>query len=151
MLRIAISDVNASLLPPGISCSESIIGDLSGLMLKAGGVLPDESNSMKTALIVLLSIALLAAAFATRPGQREFALYLLDGQRSADGSLKAGEVDQADHVIKSVTIKDRILWTDIERDGKVIYSGAFAHFFPRGQAGQKTAPNTAELVKLLNR
>lgn len=100
---------------------------------------------MKSILIVLLTLALLAAAFATRPGKREFVLYLLDSQPGQPN------YSAADSLAKDVAIADRLLWTDIVKDGKVIYSGAFSHFIARGDTHAKPLPSAQELAKVLPR
>jgi len=104
---------------------------------------------MKTFLIAILSLALLAAAFLTRPGRREFILYLLDSSSAGDGSFSHSAIDQADRLSRSVTIKDRLLWVDIEKDGKTIYTGAFAHWYPRGENADKALPMAKDLARIL--
>ena|SRR5688572_1854209 len=101
---------------------------------------------MKTLLIILLTIALLAAAFFTRPDKRDFMLHALD----REGWTPAG-VQRAEHALKNVEFRNRILWTDVHHDGKVIYSGAFSHWLPRdGQAGKST-PAPTELARLIGK
>lgn len=104
---------------------------------------------MKTGLILILSVALLAAAFLTRPGKREFVLYLLDNSAAGDKDLSSSEIERADRVARGVQFRDRILWVDVERDGKVIYTGAFSHFVPRGEGGEMKQPTAAELARLV--
>lgn len=104
---------------------------------------------MKMILIVILTLALLAAAFLTRPGRRDFVLYLLDSQSAGDGSFSHAAIDQADRLAKTVIIKDRFLWTDIEKDGKVLYTGAFAHWYNRADSVEKSLPNAKDLAKIL--
>jgi hypothetical protein len=104
---------------------------------------------MKTLLILVLSLALLAAAFMTRPGRGQFLLYCIDTQLPADRQHTPSDFQYADELVKSVKIKDRILWVDIERDGKVIYTGCFAHFFPRNAKGEVGLPPAGEIAKLL--
>jgi len=103
---------------------------------------------MRTFLILVLSLALLAAAFATRPGKREFVLHLLDSSGSGSG-WNGGAVDSADRFARSVAFRDRWLWTDVEKDGKVIYTGLFAHWVPRGVTLEKSVPSTSDLAKLI--
>ncbi len=104
---------------------------------------------MKTILIVILSLALLAAAFITRPGKRDFILHLLDAQSAADGSFSRSAIEHADRLANSVTIKNRFLWTDIEKDGKILYTGAFSHWVNRSQPLDKSLPNAKDLAKIL--
>jgi hypothetical protein len=107
---------------------------------------------MKSLLILILALALAAAAFITRPGKREFALYLLDTQVPQNSAWAPADFERADHVVRHVTFKDRYLWVDVERDGKVIYTGAFAHWVGRGEAGEKPAlPTVAQLARLVGK
>jgi hypothetical protein len=102
---------------------------------------------MKTTLIVILTVALAAAAFVTRPGKREFMLHLLD--RHPGGSWTTADLARADDLASRLVFTDRYLWTDVEQDGVVIYSGAFSHFVPRGQKPEIPVAKAAELTRLL--
>lgn len=101
---------------------------------------------MKTFLILVLSTALTLAAFMTRPGRREFVLYMAD----RDGADRAA-LERAIDKSKEMTFNNRVLWTDVERDGKVVYTGAFASFVARGQQPEKELPSIRELAKLLEK
>ena len=102
---------------------------------------------MKTFLILVLSTALTLAAFMTRPGRREFVLYMAD----RDGADRSA-LDRAVSASKQMTFNNRILWTDVERDGKVMYTGAFANFFAReARQSEKELPSIRELAKLLEK
>jgi hypothetical protein len=93
---------------------------------------------MKSFLIMCLATALAAAAFYTRPGQRELVFHLIDTEAAkADRSWRKADAEKADKLAKSLTIKDRILWVEAERDGQVVYTGAFAHWFENNQKDQK--------------
>ena len=100
---------------------------------------------MKTFLILVLSTALTLAAFMTRPGRREFVLYLAD----RDGGHRSS-LERAIGTSKHMTFNNRLLWTDIERDGEILYTGAFASFFARGgEQTERDLPSIRELAKLL--
>ena len=102
---------------------------------------------MKSALIAILMVALLAAAFFTRPGRREFMLHMLD----REGWNPSG-IERADRAMKDIQIKDRILWVDVEKDGKVVYTGVFAHWFARdGGDVRKTTPGIGDLARLIGK
>ncbi|MGE5612049.1 MAG: hypothetical protein ACM359_22570 [Bacillota bacterium] len=103
---------------------------------------------MRTFLILVLSVALVTVAFFTRPGKREFILYVLDAQ-SDGGTWSHDAISRAESAAKTVTIRNRLLWTDIERDGKVLYTGVFAHYFPHNLTSEKTLPAVKDLAKLL--
>lgn len=102
---------------------------------------------MKTFLILVLSSALTLAAFMTRPGRREFVLYMADREGGARSSL-----ERAVGMSKGLTFNNRVLWTDVEKDGKVLYTGAFSNFFARGgEQKEKDLPSIRELAKLLEK
>lgn len=110
---------------------------------------------MKTFLIFILAFGLALAAFITRPGKRELAFHLLDARVKGealgkDAQWTASDLEQAERVLKAVTIKDRILWVDVEKDGKVIYVGAFAHYVSREQEETKVTA-VADVAKLFRR
>ena|SRR5690242_20332486 len=106
---------------------------------------------MKTAIIFLLSVALLAAAFFTKPSEADFKRYIVEKQTQGDSNvLKAGwDQLQAEDFVKECTVSNRILWTDVKKDGKTVYTGAFAHWFNRSQISNdlKKLENKAEKVK----
>jgi len=112
---------------------------------------------MKSFLITLLATALAAAAFYTRPGQRELVFHLLDTQAAeANRSWRKGDVEKADKLAKAVTIHDRILWVEAEKDGQIIFTGAFAHWFEnkgkdeKGDKSEKSERATvAQVAKLI--
>jgi hypothetical protein len=101
---------------------------------------------MKTFLILVLSTALSLAAFMTRPGRREFVLYMADREGGERASL-----ERAVGMSKGLTFNNRVLWTDVEREGKVLYTGAFANFIARGEQKEKELPSIRELAKLLEK
>jgi hypothetical protein len=90
---------------------------------------------MKTAIILVLFFALLAAAFFTRPDQHDFKSFIVKQQTKSDTNDFKKAIDQqigekfADHC----QLKDRLLWVDVQREGKTIYTGAFAHWFNRAE------------------
>jgi hypothetical protein len=109
---------------------------------------------MKSFLIMVLMTALAAVACYTRPGRRELVFFLLDTQSSQEGrGWRKSDLEKADKIVKQVTIKDRWLWVDAEVDGQVIYTGAFAHWFPREEKGQKAEKSekatVMEVAKLI--
>lgn len=88
---------------------------------------------MKSLIIVLLFVALLAAAFFTRPSQEDFSRYINEQKTAGQtGLLKAGLAQfEADQFVKGCTFNDRLLWVDVQRNGQTIYTGAFGHWFNR--------------------
>ena len=88
---------------------------------------------MKTIVILILSLALAAAAFFTRPSRESFdELARQRLKASADGLIEkimvGGKIEQ---YLASCQYKDRYLWVDVVQDGKTIYTGAFSHWFDR--------------------
>lgn len=106
---------------------------------------------MKTILIVVLSLALVLAAFMTRPGRRELVLHLLDSNLPKDRAWSASDLAEADAFLRTATFKDRLLWVEVEREGKPVYVGAFAHFFARGEHAERPMPSAAQLAQLLRK
>ena len=106
---------------------------------------------MKSTIIFLLTLALLAAAFFTKPSADDFKRYIVQKQTQGDSNvLKAGwDQFQADEFVKECTISNRVLWTDVKKDGKTVYTGAFAHWFNRSEISSdlKKIENKAEKVK----
>ena len=90
---------------------------------------------VKRLLIVVLSLALLGAAAATRPSEASF--QSLVRQRMSEGAdgffdklLLGGRIDG---YLRGCVYRNRVLWADVEKDGRTIYTGAFGHWFERGE------------------
>lgn len=90
---------------------------------------------MKSFIILVLFIGLLAAAYFTRPSQADFDRYVTAQRTSGQsGVLKVAWAQlQADQFARTCTFNDRYLWVDVQQNGKTIYTGAFGHWFNRGQ------------------
>src|SRR5688572_5376591 len=103
---------------------------------------------MKTFLIVLLSAALLAAAFFTRPHEQHFRDHLARSAapRDATNFRKAMAEMEAEAFAETCDFKDRLLWVDVQRDGRTIYTGAFAHRFKFSTNGESKPPVTKAVV-----
>lgn len=101
---------------------------------------------MKTVLILLLGLALLAAATFTRPDKRDLMLHVLDTRYG--GNWSQHEIQKADDLVRGVTFHNRILWTDVELNGQVLYTGAFGHWFGRSADTQKPLPTPTQLADL---
>ena len=89
---------------------------------------------MKTAIMFLLSIALCAAAFFTRPSEADFKQYIINQKTQGDSNVLKQGLDEyrAEAFLKQCTFNNRVLWTDVQQDGKTVYTGAFSHWFNRG-------------------
>lgn len=107
---------------------------------------------MKTFIILVLSVALLAAAFFTRPSQADFGRYLTDQKTAGQaGLVKVGLAQfQADQFAQSCRFNDRLLWVDVQRNGQTVYTGAFGHWFNRATvaADVNTAKQKIDSVQL---
>jgi hypothetical protein len=88
---------------------------------------------MKSFIIFVLFVALLAAAYFTRPSQADFGRYITDQKATGQTNLlKAGWAQfQTDQFAQSCTFNDRLLWVNVQRNGKTVYTGAFGHWFNR--------------------
>jgi hypothetical protein len=101
---------------------------------------------MKNFLIIVLSLALAAAAFATRPSEPQFRAYLKGGDPAGAAVAERGTPGQKIFKIlgrlggeepqpRDYTFRDCYLWVDVQREGKTVYVGAFAHFFDVSRFG----------------
>src|SRR3954469_23861744 len=111
---------------------------------------------MKSFIITFLATALAVAAFFTRPGRRELVFYLLDKTAEhEEREWSKRDVDKADKLAKSLTIHDRILYVEAEKDGQIISTGAFAHWFPHPEKGDKSEKSkkasVMEVAKLIGK
>jgi len=90
---------------------------------------------MKTVIIIALFLALLAAAFFTRPDQHDFKSFIVKEQTKTDTNDFKKAIDQtiAEKYADHCQFKDRLLWVDVQREGRTIYTGAFAHWFNRAE------------------
>ncbi|HEY2584189.1 MAG TPA: hypothetical protein VGI81_00330 [Tepidisphaeraceae bacterium] len=86
---------------------------------------------MKTAIIIVLFVLLLAGAFLSRPSQADFNRYMTEQTTGKDTNFLKVSWDkfQADQFVQGCTFKDRLLWVDVQKDGKTVYTGAFGHWF----------------------
>ncbi len=102
---------------------------------------------MKSLLILVLALALSGSAFFTRPTEADFHDYVAKELYPPGGNL----IDQftRDAKVKSFLenahYKDRYLWVEVERDGKIAYTGAFSHWFDRGNLTKKSAVRSGEV------
>ena len=88
--------------------------------------------------MVIVGGIVLAAAV-TRPTPDTFAAYL-NAQLEHAGppaTVKQGDVRglandiSPDAYLRTVTYRNRVLWTTVEQDGRRQYVGAFSHWFKR--------------------
>ena len=105
---------------------------------------------MKSLLIVLLAFALSAVLFITRPTKADFEKYVREHTEIVKGeptggptvadtlrdklrTFSAAEVNRsaADLYLDQCTYQNRFLWTNVKKDGKVVYTGVVNHWFKR--------------------
>jgi hypothetical protein len=113
---------------------------------------------MKNFLIIVLSLALAAAAFATRPSEPQFRVYLKGGDPASAAAAAVAERGTAGQKIfkilgrlggeepqaRDYTFRDCYLWVDVQREGRTVYVGAFAHYFDVSRFGGGTNGTGAE-------
>ena len=94
---------------------------------------------MKTFLILILSLALLGSAFFTRPTEADFRQYVAEQVKADSGNLLDQFLSEgrSEDLIEGSTFRDRYLWVTVERDGRTVYTGAFAHWFDHGDLKEK--------------
>ena len=88
---------------------------------------------MKTILLLLLTMALAAAAFFTRPSEADCKAFITNQHGQESLAQKIGDLIQH----RNYAVKDKYLWMDIQQDGKTVYTGAFSHFFKRSSGDSK--------------
>jgi hypothetical protein len=90
----------------------------------------------KNIIIAVLAIVLCAGAISSRPGQDSFKSWYRDRAKivaAASGERKGllqriFKSDNVDSYLDKCVYKDRVLWADIEVNGKVVCSGAFSRW-----------------------
>jgi len=86
---------------------------------------------MKTLIILILSLALLFAAGLTRPSEQDFSQFLKSQAQSTQTTFigQIGADIWASNYAKGCTFKNRLLWTEVQKDGKTVFTGAFGHWW----------------------
>ena len=88
---------------------------------------------MKSLLIVILFVALLGAAFFTRPSRDDFKRYVVAQQTKGDSNIFSSGWDRmrAESFADHASFNDRLLWVNVDSGGTTVYTGAFGHWFNR--------------------
>lgn len=106
---------------------------------------------MKSAIILLLLVVLLGGAALSRPTQDNFKQFITTKYTQGDKGVISTGVDQfrADSFVNSCTFNNRIFWTDVQKDGNTVYTGAFSHWFNRADISKyiQKAENAADSAK----
>ena len=93
---------------------------------------------IKSLLILALVLILLGGAAISRPSEASFKDMAAKKIQAAGGSgfldklLLQGKIDD---YLGACTYTNRVLWANVEKDGKVIYVGAFSKWFDRTDEG----------------
>lgn len=105
---------------------------------------------MKSLIIVLLAFAFAAALFLTRPTKADFEKHIRENTDIVNGTptggpsladkigdklrtFSAAQVNKsaADLYLEQCTYENRFLWTNVKKNGKLVYTGAVTHWFQR--------------------
>ena len=85
---------------------------------------------MKTALIVILSMALAIGAFLSRPTEADFKDFVAAHAPEPRQSQRNVRATRARNPLEGAEFCDRILWVEIhDKDGKTLYAGLFSHWW----------------------
>jgi hypothetical protein len=89
---------------------------------------------MKTFIILILLLLLAVGSYLSKPSQADFAKMIhqtMDEKKKTDliQLILHGNKSKADAFLDACKFNDHILWTDVEHDGKKIYTGVFSHWF----------------------
>jgi hypothetical protein len=119
---------------------------------------------MKTLLILLLLVAVAAGAFLSKPTDKDFEAFVrqhYETNSSKDvpdvkegakgmwgkikdavkGEMKGLSIDlKVKAFMQGVVFHDRVLWIDVEKDGKIIFTGVFSKWFERDAADWDVKP-----------
>ena len=93
---------------------------------------------VKSLIILVLALALAGGAALAKPSEANFKQwYKTHEPRKKENILDKIFGSRTDSFLSKCVYKDRIIWADIEKDGQVIYSGAFGKWISRGGRGVK--------------
>ena len=101
---------------------------------------------IKSLIILVLLLVLVAGAFLSRPSPGSLKAYLQQKNAATSGGGAGGLLQgllndaQIDSYLQTLTVKDRLLWVDVQRNGQTVYTGAFAHWWQRSSATPAAAP-----------
>jgi len=95
--------------------------------------------AMKTLLILILSAALLLVAGITRPKEDEFRTFLRKRAQATQTNIfgKIGAEIWADSYAKDCTFKNRLLYTEVQKEGKTVFTGALGQWWGSGGPEKK--------------
>ena len=90
--------------------------------------------TMKTFIILILATLLAAGSYLSKPSEGDFRKMIHESMESEKKTdlvqlILHGGKGKADVFLQSCKFNDHFLWTDVERDGKKLYTGVFSHWF----------------------
>ena len=119
-------------------------------------------GGMKSLLILALLVLCAFAFFFTRPTKADFETYVRNNTKIVDGTATGGQTvaakigeqlrtfaadtanrSAADIFLSECTYDNKFLYTNVTRNGKVIYTGALGHWFERGANKSSAEPAKA--------
>ena len=98
---------------------------------------------IKSLIILVLVIIVLGGLALSRPSEESFKAYYRQRVAKQDPGLldKIFHESRVNEYLGQTTYTNRILWADVEHQGKTVYTGAFSKWFPRGQAATPQPSN----------
>jgi hypothetical protein len=105
-----------------------------------------ELDMIKRIVIVVLLLALCIGMALTRPSEQQFRSWFTQVASKQEGNFVQQLVRQAQisAYLDQCTYHNRLLWADVSKDGKTVYTGAFGHWMVRKAAKPTTKPVVAE-------
>ena|SRR5947207_80012 len=103
---------------------------------------------MKNVLIVILTMALSAAAFLTRPNEDDFRTLVARQAATAEqpaqpakskskAKNRAKPARETSNLLAKAEFLDRIFWVEVRKDGQTLYAGCFNHWWDQSGRMQR--------------
>ena len=103
---------------------------------------------MKTFVLLIFAVALAGAAIYTRPTRDDFKKSFVASATAGDANFIETAFNKwhAGSYLGGCEFKDRILWVDVEKDGKTVFTGVFGHWFRHEKSAAQGRPTRPGLV-----
>ena len=90
---------------------------------------------MKSLLIIILSLTLMAGAWLSKPSERSFRemMHRKAKSQTREERTVVDEIlrqDKTEQFLSQCKFKNRVFWATVEKDGRRIYTGVFNTWFP---------------------
>jgi hypothetical protein len=103
---------------------------------------------IKSLIILVLLIVACGGAALSCPSQDSFISYYTDRSAASSSGLAATfEKGAYEEYAKSYTYSSKILWATESKNGKVVFTGVFSHWFTRDEAAAKPEATLKSLLK----